>query len=328
MADHRNSACVRMVYSICLSFAAWTVIADDGQPSSKRLSDEEVEQLIVQLGAPSFVDRESAANQLLKMGSAVRDNLMRARNSKSLEIRSRAASLLKQLENPPTAEELNEYAQLPDEKLNLEHGMWLIARIVNHDSQKTDMTKPLDELAEKVKLKLGKGNDPMTVDPQLAVHALREVLFDDFKLMGNTDDYENPENSSIIRVLATRKGLPITLSHVVVAVAERLEMPVVGVPTPGRYIVKYDGNRAPPGFPRNDIFLNPFDSGRILSRDDRAQLFPGLDPDDFPKPMDNRSILARMLMNLESHLFNREETDRAYQALQFRRALESSQRLQ
>ncbi|MBC8113898.1 MAG: hypothetical protein H7062_05950, partial [Candidatus Saccharimonas sp.] len=185
-----------------------------------------------------------------------------------------------------------------------------------------DLSKPLDALAAKVRERLGKDIVPKTADPKLLIAALRGVLFDDEKFTGNFNDYGNPDNSSLARVLATRKGLPITVSHVVVAVGERLEVPLVGVPTPNRYIVKYEGRRAPVGFPREDIFLNPFDDGKVLSRVDREQMFPGLDPDGLPEPSTKRLVLIRMLNNLETHLFNRDEIDRAYQALAFRQLLE------
>ena len=48
-------------------------------------------------------------------------------------------------------------------------------------------------------------------------------------------------------MIARRKGLPILLSEIAVAVARRLELPVVGLGIPGRYMIKYEGRRAPAG---------------------------------------------------------------------------------
>ena len=320
MIGLRTALSCRVVLVGSLLFAA-CLMADESAISEKP-SPEEITLLIERLGAPQIGEREAAMKQLLKLGSAARGELVRAKNNGSAEVRSRAAAILKLIDKPPSVEELKTLATQPDDKLDLEQGMWLIARIVDPGVRREELTKPLDALAAKVRERLGKDVTPKTADPKLVIAALRGVLFDDGKFTGNVEDYGNPDNSSLARVLVTRKGLPITLSHVVVAVGERLEVPMVGVPTSGRYIVKYEGRRAPAGFPREDIFLNPFDEGKVLSRVDREQMFPGLDPDDLPEPTTKRLVLIRMLNNLESHLFNRDEIDRAYQTLAFRQLLE------
>ena len=320
-ACHPTAWSFRLVLVGSLLFAS-CLMADEPKVAEKPPSPEEIALLIEQLGAPQFSEREAAMKQLLKLGSAAREELVRAKNNESAEVRLRAAAILKLIDKPPSIEELKTLATQPDDKLDLEQGMWLIARIVDPGVRREELTKPLDALAAKVRERLGKDVTPKTADPKLVIAALRGVLFDDGKFTGNVEDYGNPDNSSLARVLVTRKGLPITLSHVVVAVGERLEVPMVGVPTSGRYIVKYEGRRAPAGFPREDIFLNPFDEGKVLSRVDREQMFPGLDPDDLPEATTKRLVLIRMLNNLESHLFNRDEIDRAYQALAFRQLLE------
>ena len=318
---HTVALSCRVVVSSLLLLAA-CLMADESKVAERPPSSEEITLLIERLGAPQFDEREAATKQLLKLGSTAREELVRAKNNESAEVRSRVTAILKMIDKPPSVEELKTLATQPDDKFDLEQGMWLIARIVDPGVKHEELTKPLDALAVNVRERLGKEIAPKTADPKLVVAALRGVLFDDEKFTGNVDDYGNPDNSSLARVLATRKGLPITLSHVVVAVGERLEVPMVGVPTSGRYIVKYEGRRAPAGFPRDDIFLNPFDEGKVLSRVDREQMFPGLDPDDLPEPTTKRLVLVRMLNNLESHLFNRDEIDRAYQALAFRQLLE------
>lgn len=319
MIGLRTALSCRVVLIGSLLVAA-CLMADEPAATEKP-SPEQIARLVEQLGAPQFSEREAATKQLLKLGAAAREELVRAKGSESAEVRARAAAILKLIDKPPSVEEFKTLAAQPDDKLDLERGMWLIARIVDPGVKREELSKPLDALAAKVRERLGKDVVPKTADPKLVVAAVRGVLFDDDKFTGNVDDYNNPDNSSLARVLATRKGLPITLSHVVVAVGERLEVPLVGVPTPGRYIVKYEGRRAPAGFPREDIFLNPFDDGKVLSREDRGQMFPGLDPDDFPEPTTKRLVLIRMLSNLETHLFSRDELDRAYQALAFRQLL-------
>ena len=323
-----NSRTVIVTLLILLVGARWASvgIAEDkpvvGPAPTTNDTQLEIARLIELLGSDSFPGREAAAKRLLQIGKPARSHLRDARNSKSAEVRSRATEILRQLEVVPLEAAMVALARQPDEKIDLEQGMWLISRILNPDVQREELTKPLDRLAARVREKLGKDVVPKSADPERVVSVLRQVLFDDEEFRGNFDDYQNPKNSSLADVLSTKKGLPILLSHVVVSVAERLEVPIVGVPTPGRYIVKYDGSRAPAGFPQTDIYFNPFDGGKILSNADRQQLFPGLDPDRMVAPGTRRDVLIRMLNNIETHLFNGDQTDRAYQAVVFRVALQ------
>lgn len=280
-----------------------------------------ISTLIQQLGSASFDEREAAAKELRQIGQSAVPQLTIALNHKSVEVRSRAAAILRQQIRVPLQAAIQKFAAQPEEKLDLEEGMWLISRILNPQADKVSLTRQLDDLAKAVRKKLGDA-DPKSIDPQRAVTALREVLFDDEKFGGNFGDYSNPENSSLEKVLASRKGLPILVSHVVIAVARRLDVPIVGLPTSGRYIVKYDGQRAPAGFPKEDIVIDPFDNGKVLSREDRMERFPGADPDNLARPSTRREALIRMLNNLESHLFQRDETDLAYVAVEFRLALQ------
>ena len=48
--------------------------------------------------------------------------------------------------------------------------------------------------------------------------ALCEVLFAEEAFRGDDDDYDQPSNSSVARVLARRRGLPITLSILAIEV--------------------------------------------------------------------------------------------------------------
>ncbi|MDB5346866.1 MAG: uncharacterized protein JWP89_5243 [Schlesneria sp.] len=284
-----------------------------------------ISKLIEQLGSAFFEEREAAAKELRRLGKQAMPLLQEARTHKSAEIRSRVAALLRQ-QALTLGETIQAFAKQRDEDLNLEEGMWLIARILNPDVQQATLTRQLDQLADSVRKKLGKF-EPKSVAPDRMVTVLREVLFDQEKFGGNFDDYQNPANSSLEKVLETKQGLPILVSHVVIAVGRRLDLPIVGVPTAGRYIVKYDGKRAAPGLPDQDIFLDPFNNGKVLTRLDRMESFPDHDPDRMVDPQSARRDLIRMLNNMESHLFNRDEITKAYQAVEFRVALEEAAKM-
>lgn len=283
----------------------------------------EIKHLIRELDSESFALRERASLRLRQMDERVVPFLEEAAVTNSPEVRMRIGAILKVTRLDP----LEAFCALPDDKLDDELGMIFIAQILNPKVKKEDVARQLDDIAVKVRAqladKLGKDFKPTSLDPQVAVAALRKVIFEDLKFTGNKDDYDNPDNCSLERVLATRKGLPITLSRLVVLVARRVEIPIVGIPASGRYIVKYDGSQAPKGFPQNDIYFHPFEDGKLLSREDRLMLFPSHDPDLMVPPDNNRAMLTRALRNLTSDL----DHDPARSA-QLTRAVQMSEWLQ
>ena len=291
----------------------------DGAPSEQQLA-----RLIEQLDADTFDVRERATRELHAIGLPALPALEAARTHTSAEVRGRVKVLIESLTTGVRRREFQEFAMTPDESLDVEHGMWLIARIVDPKASKQQMQRQLDALAARVRERLDKGDEPASADPQKLVAALRDVLFVDGGFTGNVQDYRNPDNSSLPRVLETKKGLPILLSHLTVAVARRLKRRVVGVPLSGVYIVKYDGSRAPAGFPRDDIFLHPFESGRVIPAADLDKEFPGQSPAEVA-PDHTRQTLTRMLANLTSALAAREEHGKLEQVQELKGLLEANE---
>ena len=167
---------------------------------------EQLDRLIQQLDADSFEAREDAARALRAIGKPALAALEKARGHKSLEVRWRAKAIADSMTVGVRLREFTAFASLPDDKLDLEQGMWLISRILDPEVKKHDLTTQLDQLADQVRKKLGKGIDPPSADPQVVVAAVRQVLHGDQGFTGNVDDYNNPDNSSLARVLETEEG--------------------------------------------------------------------------------------------------------------------------
>ncbi|MEP0846366.1 MAG: tetratricopeptide repeat protein [Phycisphaerae bacterium] len=129
--------------------------------------------------------------------------------------------------------------------------------------------------------------------------AMRQVLVEDFELRGNADDYYDPENSYLNRVLDRGLGIPVSLSTVWIEVARRLKWPVVGVGFPGSFLVRFDDED-------RYVLVDPFRAGRALSVTDCERIlahhFDGkvkFSP-ELLAPVDTRQVLARTLQNLRS----------------------------
>lgn len=151
----------------------------------------------------------------------------------------------------------------------------------------------LDEMAEMVAARRP------GLSATLRYQAMRETLVDDCGLTGNHEDYYNPENSYLNRVLDTGAGIPISLSVVWIEVARRLKWPVGGVALPGHFIVRFDD-------PERYVLADPFNDGDSLSIADCRRLVQEqsdghawFSPDQL-RVVSTRGVLVRMLRNLRN----------------------------
>jgi regulator of sirC expression with transglutaminase-like and TPR domain len=137
---------------------------------------------------------------------------------------------------------------------------------------------------------------------QAVLAHLHDVLFDQEGYTGNTDDYYNPSNSYLPAVMASKKGLPITLSLIYKIVAERLGLRAWGVGIPGHFLVAVEES------PEKSLLVDPFANGRILTSDEAHERMKDLlGPDvewseEMLQPASNRHWLTRILQNL-LHIF-------------------------
>ncbi len=155
--------------------------------------------------------------------------------------------------------------------------------------------------------------------------ALREVLFSEEGFRGDPASYDEPENSSVASVLARRRGMPITLSIVVMEVGRRAGLDLVGVGLPGHFVV--GGGDLPPG-----LFLDPFEGGKLcdaeaLARRVSAILGRAVElPAEAFAPDSARSILIRVLLNLRRSYERRERFEEALAALEWADALDPGEK--
>ncbi|MFO0902710.1 MAG: transglutaminase-like domain-containing protein [Pirellulales bacterium] len=295
--------------------------AQDFPAQAAPAREQEVQRWIEQLDADSFSQRERATRSLQQVGTAAEEQLLEALRSPSPEVRRRAAYVLRDSHWRRLHGDIVDFAARPDERLDVEHGMWLVARILDPSVKQRDLQQQLNALADRVRAKFPADMPPRKAPPRRAMEAIRDVLFVELHFHGATQNYQDPRNSSLACVLQRKEGLPILLSNVVVAVGARLGLPLEGLATPGRYLVKYQVG-ATDDQPQEEIVMDAFDGGKILSSQDLTSLFPGFDSDDLLLPASPRQTLVRMLNNLETHLYHAGDGPRAELAVYFRTLLE------
>lgn len=156
----------------------------------------------------------------------------------------------------------------------------------------------IDALAQRLKRRI-----PADAVPVQRLRWLNRFFFQELGFAGNVNDYYDPDNSYLHRVLATRRGIPITLAVLYIELATQVGLTARGVSFPGHFLVKLK-------MPRGEVVIDPF-TGHSLSREELDELLVpykrnrGLQG-EFDAPLGlflqtapARDVVARMLRNLK-----------------------------
>lgn len=282
-----------------------------GLPLVDSLRAEEVPQatalasLLELLDSPRFIERRRAQGELEKLSLAELAPLRPLiKESPSAEVRAQLRFLFNSAEHRELSKAFEKLATgKGDNDLDLEEAMWLVTLLSDPDPSREEMKRELDALAELVRRRMPA---EAARDPRRAMETLHAALYGERKFRINFPDYDNLANASALEVLRKNRGLPITLGVVTVLVAQRLKLPIVGIATPGRYLVKYQAKPNVPHSP-DDIFLDPIEEGRVTTIDQVTEEFAdtnriGGEADTILAPASHRATLRRMLTNVISAL--------------------------
>jgi regulator of sirC expression with transglutaminase-like and TPR domain len=172
-----------------------------------------------------------------------------------------------------------------------------IAQDDEHPLDLSTCLTDIDKFAMRLKRRLHADIAPI---PKLRL--LNNFFYQELGFSGNFNDYYNPDNSYLHKVMSTRRGIPISLAVIYMELAQQIGLDVKGISFPGHFLMKLS-------IKTGDIILDPF-NGASLSREEiEERLEPyfinGRNPEDPPLASylanaTERSILARMLRNLKA----------------------------
>ncbi len=187
----------------------------------------------------------------------------------------------------------------------LDEAALLIAAAIQPDLDPVDWLARLDQLAARC-------SEP-TAD------GVAHQLFDVDHFNGNRGAYYDWRNSCLDRVIATRTGIPISLSVLMIEVARRVGVELHGVGMPAHFLVRTADDA--------DVFFDPFDGGRKLDRAGARSLFEQVTGSQvvwneaYLDPTPNRDIVIRMLNNLKSVFAGRSDSVRLAIVMDLRSAV-------
>jgi regulator of sirC expression with transglutaminase-like and TPR domain len=184
--------------------------------------------------------------------------------------------------------------QGPDDDIDLVEGALLIARTAYPEIVSSHYTELLDRWSDRLRRRM----DTTSSSGEM-LQALNRILFEEEGLRGNSENYYDPQNSFLNRVMERKLGIPITLSLVYSEVGRRAGFPVHGFALPGHFMA---GLMHTSGM----LYVDAFNEGEIFGEKECRERLSVLygdrvtaDAVSWKVPASKRSILCRMLRNLK-----------------------------
>jgi regulator of sirC expression with transglutaminase-like and TPR domain len=185
---------------------------------------------------------------------------------------------------------LAEIGLLDDEAIVLGDAALLLASLDHPD---IDLGPYFDLIGEMTERLATVGDGARLPSEQAA--ALAAVIGIEYGFAGDAETYDDPANADLIRVIDRRRGLPVALAIVYVAVARGVGWTVEALNTPAHVLLHVGEGRA--------VIVDPFAGGTVVEADAVGMLLAragGLPHPPQTEPFENlsnRGVLMRLLAN-------------------------------
>ncbi len=130
------------------------------------------------------------------------------------------------------------------------------------------------------------------------LRALCHLMAETYGLRGDDQAFQTPASSYLPEVIAQKRGIPISLSVLYMAVAQAAGIELRGVAAPQHFLTRFDAVDGP-------MFVDAFGGGLILDRQECLRFLhemtnmPESELKPCLKPVGARAIVIRMLNNLK-----------------------------
>jgi regulator of sirC expression with transglutaminase-like and TPR domain len=229
--------------------------------------------------------------KLTNMGPEGRGFLEAVASGATVQARRGAQRILRTIHEQEVLEAFARFCATAGHSTDLEAGCWLLARTRYPELNQPAYEVRLDEMARELRERLT-GRET----PRATVEVCNRHLFQTLGFRGNKQDYYDPDNSYLNRVLDRRLGIPISLGALYLALARRLRLPLYGVNLPGHFVLVWRSHAA-------RFFVDPFNEGRLLTEADCRAYCTQMGVEFGPETISitsSRRILLRMCNNLRA----------------------------
>ena len=267
--------------------------------SSPQISENRLRSLIQLLSDPDPRIAKTIHTRLVEVGITAIPHLTQAQTSQPA-LADRITQVIHEIHHHFNEARFRKLSASPSGNLDLEEGAFLIAEM---GYPGLDMEGYQGQLLEMSSALANRLTDSMSTRDK--IKTVNHYLFKEQGFKGNANDYYDPDNTFLNRVLDRRCGIPISLSVMYLLLGKRLGLPVRGVGMPGHFLV---------GLETEELFIDCFNGGMLLSQVECSRILResghGFEP-HYLDTSSNQQILLRMLRNLVSIYQGRDEVNYA-----------------
>jgi regulator of sirC expression with transglutaminase-like and TPR domain len=233
---------------------------------------------------------QAVKQKIISLGSDTQIWLRPCQISGDATLRRHALEIVRHFDRELADTRFMTYCLQDEAHLDLEKGALMMAQTEYPDINVAAYSARLDDLAGELREWLA------TSDPkERLLVRVNQFLFTEKGFTGNMENYYDPENSFLNRVLDRRTGNPVSLCLIYVLIMRRLGFPVAGVGLPGHSVCRFQSDA-------EEVYVDAFNLGKLLTRQDCIEHLTRCKHEmreEYLQPMSARRMLARMCGNLE-----------------------------
>ncbi len=205
---------------------------------------------------------------------------------------------------------LDAAGQLPEAEIDLGAVALQLARVDQPEADWRAAARLLTAIAVEAVARAAAAPQADAGDPEARRKVLAALLQGHFGFGGDTQNYDDPARANLVRVLETKRGLPVALGLVWLHAAEAAGWEAHGVDFPGHFLLAIKG-------PHGPVVVDVFNDGRRLEAPDlralvkrvegeKAELRPGM-----LAPMGKRGVLLRLQNNIKLRRLQKHDVEGA-----------------
>jgi regulator of sirC expression with transglutaminase-like and TPR domain len=277
--------------------------------SQEVLSENQKAALIRLLGDESPAVHQAVRGKILSYGLPVIEWLRPLTLSNEPALRQRSREIIQHLSRLQSDDKFLAFCLTEGYDLNLEQGAWLLAKTqypeINIEAYQAVFDSHASELLERVDLR---------ADADHVLGAFNDYIFGVLGFKGNEENYYDPENSYLNRVMDRRTGNPINLCLIYMMLARRLRLPMTGIGLPGHFICRYQSSY-------EEYYIDVFNRGKLWTKANCVEYLQYRNytvQDEYFAPLSPRRMLLRICGNLHQtyqHLEMSEQITRLHRYL-------------
>lgn len=262
------------------------------------MKESKVNALITLLDDPDEAIYDQVKDELLSIGEDAIPYLESAWEasfpvgpfSNILVLQNRIENLIHKIQFNTNLNHLKNWAKY--DSTNLLNGAVIIAKYQYPDLDRDKIVNHISMIRNDIWLEL---DDSLTAYEKIRL--VNQIIYEIHGFSGNTNNFHAPQNSFINDVLESKRGNPLSLSIIYLAICQALGFPLKGINLPKHFILGYMKSSD-----EIDFYINPFSRGAVFSHRDINDFLVQLKIEpkkSYYAPCTNYDMILRILINLK-----------------------------